>query len=154
MRSTRRISSAGLVACLAIFPGTLNPQPAVATTLMTKALADIPGKEVQMLSVHYAAGGSDSVHRHNAQTFVYVLEGSIVMQVKGGRLVTLRPGDTFYEGIDDVHVVSRNASNTIPARFLVFFVKNTGGPALVPGPEGSESASRRPQPDMKDGRLP
>ena len=85
-----------------------------------------------MITVEYAAGNSDPVHRHNAHGFIYVLEGSIVMQVKGGKEVTLNPGETFYEGPEDVHVVGRNASNTKPAKFLVFFIKDKGAPILVP----------------------
>ena len=84
-----------------------------------------------MLTVEYPPGGASAEHRHNAHTFVYVLDGSIVMQVKGGKEVTLGPGETFYESPDDVHTVSRNASSTKPARFLVFFVKQTGAPATV-----------------------
>jgi len=84
------------------------------------------------MTVVHAPGGSDPIHRHNAHAFVYVLEGSVVMQVKGGKQVTLTPGQTFYEGPADVHVVGRNASNTKPAKFLVFLVKDKGAPALVP----------------------
>jgi len=82
--------------------------------------------------VEYPPGGSDPIHRHNAHVFVYVLEGSVVMQVKGGKEITLTPGQSFYEGPDDVHVVSRNASNTKPAKFVVFFVKDKGAPVVVP----------------------
>jgi hypothetical protein len=64
--------------------------------------------------------------------YLCVLEGSIVMQVRGGKEVTLTPGQTFYEGPDDVHVVGRNASQTKPAKFVVFFVKDKGAPVLVP----------------------
>jgi quercetin dioxygenase-like cupin family protein len=85
-----------------------------------------------MLSVAYEPGGSDSIHRHNAHAFVYVLEGSVVMQVRGGKEVTLTPGQTFYEGPDDVHLVSRNASKSQPAKFVVFLVKDKGAPVLVP----------------------
>jgi quercetin dioxygenase-like cupin family protein len=99
---------------------------------MSKDLTDIPGKEVTMLTVEYPPGGSDPVHRHYADAFVYVLEGSIVMQVKGGKEVTLMPGETFYEGPDDVHVVGRNASTTKPAKFVVFMIKDKGSPVLVP----------------------
>ena len=106
-------------------------QPAV-KTIMSKDLTDIPGKEVSMLTVEYPPGGSDPVHRHYADAFVYVLEGSIVMQVKGGKEVTLMPGETFYEGPDDVHVVGRNASKTKPAKFVVFMIKDQGSPVLVP----------------------
>jgi quercetin dioxygenase-like cupin family protein len=92
----------------------------------------LAGKELAMITVEYPPGASDPVHTHNAQAIVYVLEGTIVMQVKGGPLVTLKPGDTFYEGPDDVHVVGRNASKTAPAKFLVVFVKDKGAPILVP----------------------
>ena len=102
------------------------------TSLMSKDLTDNPNKEVLMITVEYAPGGSDPVHRHNAQAFVYVLEGSIVMQVKGEKQVTLTPGQTFYEGPDDVHTVGRNASSTKPAKFLVFLIKDKGAPVLVP----------------------
>jgi len=102
------------------------------TQLMSKNLSEIPGKEVVMITVEYAPGGSDPIHRHNASAFVYVLEGSIVMQVKGGKQVTLAPGETFYEGPDDVHVVGRNASKTKPAKFLVLLIKDPGTPVLVP----------------------
>ncbi|GAB1832915.1 hypothetical protein MyNCGM70_58170 [Achromobacter xylosoxidans] len=85
-----------------------------------------------MLLVDYPPGGADPVHRHDAHAFVYVLEGSIVMQVKGGREVTLTAGQTFYEGPDDIHTVGRNASQTRPARFLVVLIKKQGAPALTP----------------------
>ena len=81
-----------------------------------------------MLIVEYAPGAEDPVHRHNAHAFVYVLEGSVVMQVKGGEPVTLQPGQTFYEGPNDIHVVGRNASKTEASKFLVVFVKNEGRP--------------------------
>jgi quercetin dioxygenase-like cupin family protein len=100
--------------------------------LITKDLAGITGKEGTMVTVEYAPGASSSAHRHNAHTFVYVLEGSVVMQVKGGKEVTLGPGQTFYESPDDIHAVSKNASSTKPAKFLVFFVKDKGAPATVP----------------------
>jgi quercetin dioxygenase-like cupin family protein len=109
----------------------LAQQPQV-TSLMSKDLTDIPGKEGLMITVEYPPGASDPIHRHNAQAFVYVLEGVVVMQLKGGKQVTLKPGQTFYEGTDDVHLVGRNASTTKPARFLVFLVKNKGAPVLVP----------------------
>ena len=107
-------------------------QEAKVTPLMTKDLAGIPGKEGVMVTVEYPPGGSSAEHRHNAHTFVYVLEGAVVMQVKGGKEVTLGPGQTFYESPEDVHTVSRNASTTKPAKFLVFFVKEKGAPATVP----------------------
>ena len=107
-------------------------QEAKVMPLMTKDLAGLNGKEATMLTVEYAPGASSSKHRHNANTFVYVLEGSIIMQVEGGKQVTLGPGQTFYESPDDIHVVSKNASDTHPAKFLVFFVKDKGAPSLVP----------------------
>ena len=102
------------------------------TPVFSKDLTDISGKEGLMLTVEYPPGGSDPIHRHNAHAFVYVLEGSIVMQVKGGKEVTLTPGQTFYEGPNDVHVVGRNASSTKPAKFLVFLVKDKGAPVQIP----------------------
>ena len=85
-----------------------------------------------MITVEYPPGGTSPAHTHHAQALVYVLEGSIVMQVKGGAPVTLTPGQTFYEGPDDVHVVSRNASHTAPAKFVVVLVKDKGAPILTP----------------------
>jgi len=102
------------------------------TPLVTKDLTGSTGKEGVMLTVEYAPGASSAEHRHNAHTFVYVLEGSVVMQVKGGNPVTLGPGQTFYESPSDIHSVSKNASATKPAKFLVFFVKEKGAPASVP----------------------
>src|SRR5262249_21232937 len=115
-----------LVAC------TLVAQEAKVAQVMSKDLTDLPGKEGLMITVEYPPGSSDPIHRHNAHAFIYVLEGSIVMQVRGGKEVTLTPGQSFYEGPDDVHVVGRNASQTKPAKFVVFFVKNKGAPVLVP----------------------
>ena len=115
-----------------LVPVTLGPKEAKVTTLFSKDLPDFPGKEGLMITVEYPPGSSDPVHRHNADAFVYVLEGSIVMQVRGGKEVTLTTGQTFYEGPDDVHVVGRNASQTKPAKFVVFLVKDKGAPALVP----------------------
>jgi len=108
------------------------PKEAKVTTLLSKDLADLPGKEGVMITVEYPPGSSDPIHRHNAHTFVYVLEGSIVMQVRGGKEVTLTPGQSFYEGPNDVHVVGRNASQTKPAKFVVFFVKDKGARILEP----------------------
>ena len=118
------------LACLA--SGTLLAQEAKVAELMSKDLSDCAGKEAVMITVEYPPGSSDPIHRHNAHAFVYVLEGSIVMQVRGGKEVTLTPGQTFYEGPDDVHIVGRNASKTKPAKFVVFLVKNKGAPILVP----------------------
>jgi quercetin dioxygenase-like cupin family protein len=107
------------------------PQAKV-TSLMSKDLPEAPGKEALMIMVEYPPGSSDPAHRHNAHALVYVLEGSIVMQLKGGQQVTLKPGQTFYEGPDDVHVIGRNASKTKPAKFVVVLIKAKGAPVLVP----------------------
>jgi quercetin dioxygenase-like cupin family protein len=123
----KRIS---LLLCLAA--STMVAQEAKVTPLLTKNLAGIPGKEGSMLTVEYAPGASSAIHRHNANTFVYVLEGSVVMQVRGGKEVTLGPGQTFYESPEDIHTVSKNASATKPAKFLVFFVKEKDAPGTVP----------------------
>ena len=112
--------------------GTALAQEAKVTPLMSKDLPDLPGKEALMIMVEHAPGGSNPSHRHNAHAFVYVLEGSVVMQVKGSEPVTLKAGQSFYEGPDDVHLVDRNASTTQPAKFLVVLIKNKGAPALVP----------------------
>jgi quercetin dioxygenase-like cupin family protein len=117
---------------LCLMTGTVRAQEPKVTTLMSKNLINIPGKEALMITVEYPPGGSDPIHRHNAAAFVYVLEGSVVMQVKGGKQVTLGPGETFYEGPDDIHIVGRNASNTKPAKFLVFLIKDPGTPVFVP----------------------
>jgi quercetin dioxygenase-like cupin family protein len=121
-----------LLLLLCLIPGTLMAQEPRVTSLMSKDLKDFPGKEGLMITVEYPPGGADPVHRHNAHGFIYVLEGSVVMQVKGGEETTLTPGQTFYEGPDDVHVVGRNASSTKPAKFLVLLVKDKGAPVLVP----------------------
>ena len=133
-----------LLVLLFLMPGALMAQQPAATSqaphasvtsLTTKDLPDLPGKEALMIIVEYPPGSVDPIHRHNAHAFIYVLEGSIIMQVKGGKEVTLIPGQTFYEGPDDVHVVGKNASNTKPAKFIVFFIKNKGAPVVVPAPE-------------------
>ena len=111
---------------------TLVAQEAKVVPLMSKDLTECPTKEGVMITVEYPPGHSDEIHRHNAYVFVYVLEGSVVMQVSGGKEVTLTPGQTFYEGPDDVHVLGRNASKTKPAKFVVFFVKNKGAAITVP----------------------
>jgi quercetin dioxygenase-like cupin family protein len=117
--------------CLAA--ATAAAQEAKVTELMTHELAGmIDGNEGTMVLVEYAPGGWDAEHRHNAYTFVYVLEGAVVMQVKGGKEVTLGPGQTFHESLGDVHTVSRNASTTEPAKFLVFFVKQKEAPITMP----------------------
>jgi quercetin dioxygenase-like cupin family protein len=112
--------------------GPLLAQENVVTPLMTKALPDMPGKEALMLTVVYPPGGADPVHRHNAHAFVYVLEGTVVMQLKGEKPETLTAGQTFYEGPDDVHIVGRSASTTKPAKIVVLLLKKQGAPALVP----------------------
>lgn len=123
------IASAIALACL---------QPAIAAPhaevreIMTKDLPDFPGKEGLVIEVTYPPGSVDEVHRHDAHAFVYVIEGSIVMQLRGGQPVTVRPGQGFYEGPNDVHIVGRNASNTKPAKFVVVLFKNKGAPVLTP----------------------
>jgi quercetin dioxygenase-like cupin family protein len=122
-----------LILVLAFFiTGTLMAQRGTVTELLSKDLTDLPNKEGLMVTVDYAPGGSDPIHHHNAHVFVYVLEGSVVMQVRGGKEISLTPGQSFYEGPNDVHLVSRNASKTKPAKFVVFFVKGKGAPVLVP----------------------
>jgi len=133
-----------ILVVLFLMPATLMAQQATTTTqapqasvtsLTSKDLPEFPGKEALMITVVYPPSAVDPIHRHNAHAFIYVLEGSIIMQVKGGKEVTLTPGQTFYEGPDDVHVVGKNASSTKPAKFVVFFVKNKDAPVLVPVPE-------------------
>ena len=119
-----------VLACL--MSTTLVAQEAKVTELFSKDLTNLPGKEGLMITVEYPPGSSDPIHRHNAHAFVYVLEGTIVMQVRGGKELTLTPGQTFYEGPEDVHVVGRNATKTKPAKFVVFLVKDKGAPVLVP----------------------
>src|SRR5215510_15937878 len=109
-------------ALLGLITSAAMAQEAKVTSLMSKDLPDIPGKEMLMILVEHPPGGSNPAHRHNAHAMLYVLEGSLVMQVKGGKEVTLTPGQTFYEGPDDIHVVDRNASNTKPAKFLVVLI--------------------------------
>jgi uncharacterized protein YbjT (DUF2867 family)/quercetin dioxygenase-like cupin family protein len=111
--------------------GTLMAEEKI-TPLMTNDLAGSPGKEVMMYTVDFPAGFSSPIHRHDAQVSVYVLEGSVVMQVRGGKELTLGPGQSFYETPSDIHVVSRNASSTKPAKFLVFLIKEKGAPMVIP----------------------
>ncbi|MDN5780743.1 MAG: cupin domain-containing protein [Luteimonas sp.] len=119
------------VAAIAQDHAVTAPQPIV-TPVMTQPLAGYPGKEVLLLDVEFPAGAADPVHRHDAEAFVYVLEGSIVMGVAGGKEVPLTPGQTFHEGAADLHTIGRNASNEKPARFLAFLVKDAGKPAFIP----------------------
>jgi quercetin dioxygenase-like cupin family protein len=130
-RSTMNRMTISLLLLSLMASPVMAQQPDV-VTVMSKDLTDIPGKEVVMITVEFPPGGSDPVHRHNAHGFIYVLEGSVVMQVKGGKEVTLTPGQSFYEGPEDVHVVGRNASNTRPAKLLAVLVKGKGAPILVP----------------------
>jgi quercetin dioxygenase-like cupin family protein len=121
-----------MVVLLSFVAGTVMAQEPKVTSLMSKDLKESPGKELLMITVEHAPGGSSPIHRHNAHAMLYVLEGSVVQQVKGGKEVTLTPGQTFYEGPDDVHTVDRNASKTQPAKFVVFLIKDKGAPALIP----------------------
>jgi quercetin dioxygenase-like cupin family protein len=121
-----------MLVLLCLVTGALSAQHPKVTPLMSKDLKDNPGKEVSMITVEFPPGGKDPIHRHDAHGFIYVLEGSVVMQVKGGKEVTLKPGQTFYEGPDDVHTVGRNASNTKPAKILAVLVKDKGAPLLTP----------------------
>ena len=127
------IARALLLVCLSFHaaPALASPE-AVVTPLFAKDLPELRGKEGAMILVEYPPGASDPIHRHNAHAFVYVLEGSIVMRLRGAAEVTLSPGQTFYEGPNDVHIVGRNASNTRPAKFVVCLVKNQGAPILEP----------------------
>ena len=126
------ISILFVVSGLLLVSSAVFAQQAKVTSLMSKPLADNPGKELLMIAVEYPPGASDPVHRHNAQAFVYVVDGSIVMGVNDGKPVTLSPGQTFYEGPNDIHTVGRNASKTMPAKFLVFLLKDKDAPVLIP----------------------
>jgi quercetin dioxygenase-like cupin family protein len=130
-RATMKTTLVAL-ALLCLMPGTALAQEPKVTSLMSKDIPESPGREVLMITVEHAPGGSSAIHRHDAHAFVYVLEGSVVMQLKGGQQVTLTPGQSFYEGPNDVHLVDRNASSSRPAKFLVVLIKNKGAPALVP----------------------
>jgi quercetin dioxygenase-like cupin family protein len=139
MRKIWRLSlsislSLSLAFCLSLSVASTSfaEEGAKVTPLASKDLVGAPGKEIAMITVEYMPGSVDPIHTHNAQAMVYVLEGEIVMQVKGGPQVTLKPGQTFYEGPEDVHIVGRNASKTKPAKFVVFFVKEKGAPILTP----------------------
>ncbi|MBN3759502.1 cupin domain-containing protein [Burkholderia sp. Ac-20365] len=131
-RSKRSLASLLLVAGALTGRAHAEPPAAIVTPVMTKPLDDYPGKEALMIVVEYPPGAVDPVHRHNAHGFIYVLEGSIVMQVRGGKEVTLTKGQSFYEGPNDVHTVGHNASRTKPAKFLVLLLKDKGAPVLVP----------------------
>jgi quercetin dioxygenase-like cupin family protein len=131
MSSFKKIVPALALACSVLAAPCAHALDAVVKELMTKPLPEFPGKEAMMITVEYPPGAVDPIHRHNAHAFLYVLEGTIVMQLKGGKEVTLAPGQSFYEGPNDVHVVGRNASSTQPAKFVVVFVKNAGAPVLT-----------------------
>jgi quercetin dioxygenase-like cupin family protein len=132
-----------------LIAGTLIAQDAKVTPIMSKDLAECPGKEGLMITVVYPPGASDPIHRHNAYAFLYVLKGSVVMQLKGGKEVTLTPGQTFYEGPNDIHTVGRNASNTKPAKFIVFLVKDKGAPVLLPVNPTAAGVSPSPKSNKK-----
>lgn len=132
MQSIRKIGTHLLLASGAFLAqhAVAAPEPVIGT-LMTKALENMPGKEVLMINVDYPPGAVEPIHHHDAHAFVYVLEGSIVMGVKDGKEVTLTPGQTFYEGPHDIHTVGRNASGTQPAKFIVWLLKDKGVPFYI-----------------------
>ena len=129
-----------------LLASTVMAQDAQVTPLMSKDLPESPGKEALMISVVYPPGAKDPIHRHSAHAFLYVLEGSVVMQVNGGKEITLTPGQSFYEGPNDIHTVGRNASATKPAKFIVVLLKDKGAPVLVPA-----SASVSASPNLNSG---
>jgi quercetin dioxygenase-like cupin family protein len=133
-----------------LIAGTITAQDAKVTPLLSKDLAECPGKESLMITVVYPPGASDPIHRHNAHAFVYVLEGSVVMQLKGGKEITLTPGQTFYEGPNDIHTVGRNASSTKPAKFLVFLVKDKGAPVVLPVNQAAAGVSASPKSNSRE----
>ncbi|SCY33446.1 cupin domain-containing protein [Nitrosospira sp. Nsp13] len=121
-----------LITSTLITTGTLMAQQnETITPLISKDVAGVSGKEIEMYTVDFPPGFSSPVHRHNAQVSLYVLEGSIVTQVNGGKEITLTPGQSYYEDPNDIHTISRNASSTKPAKFLVFLIKGKGAPSLV-----------------------
>lgn len=131
MKRIISIAAALAAACMLLaLPASAASFDAKVTPLTTTPLPQFPGHEVEMIVVEYPPGGYDPVHRHDADAFVYVLEGSIVMGVKGGKEVTLKPGEIFHEGLNDIHTVGRNASTTQPAKFVVFLIKKQGAPLL------------------------
>ena len=138
--SKRTLAPVFLMVSSLIPTGTLMAREAVTpplaqetiTTLITKDLAVLPGEQVLMYTVDFPPGFSSPIHRHNAQVCVYVLAGTVVMQVRGKKELTLGPGGSFYEDPNDIHVVSRNASSTKPAKFLVFLINKKGAPLVLP----------------------
>ena len=130
---TVKISAAAFLAGMLCLAGVgANAQEPKVTPVMMKNLTDIAGKQLVVLTVEYAPAGADAPHRHNADALVYVLEGSVIEQVKGGKPDTLTAGQTFYEGPNDIHIVGRNASTTEPAKLVAILVKKQGAPAVVP----------------------
>ncbi len=130
---TFTISAAAFVAGMLCLAGVrASAQEPKVTPVMMKNLTDIPGKQLVVVTVEYAPGGADAPHRHNADAVVYVLEGSVIEQVKGGKPDTLTAGQTFYEGPADIHIVGRNASQTEPAKLVAILVKKQGAPPVVP----------------------
>lgn len=132
MSTLRTLGTALVLSFSAQLAGASDPPQPVVAPLMMKDLTDLPGREMLMLTVEYPPGAVEHIHRHDAYAFVYVIEGSIIEGVRGGKEVTLTPGQTFYEGPDDVHTVGRNASMTKPARFVVVLVKKKGVDAVLP----------------------
>lgn len=132
MKTVTSVAAALVLSCLAVAQPVAAAPEASVTPLLSEALPEYPGKEATMIVVDYPPGAVDPVHRHDAHAFVYVLEGSIVMGVRGGKEVTLKAGETFHERPDDIHTVGRNASNTQPAKFVVFLLKKKGAPILTP----------------------
>ncbi|MGH8788341.1 MAG: cupin domain-containing protein [Cupriavidus necator] len=132
MKTVVSIAATLIVSCLMVAtPAVASPDVSV-KQLRTEPLPEYPGKEAEMIVVEYAPGAADPVHRHDAHALVYVLEGSIIMGLKGGKEVTLKPGDTFHEGPNDIHTVGRNASKTQPAKFIAVLIKNKGAPLFTP----------------------
>ncbi len=123
-----------VIVLLTILSTASAAQQSAATVLLQTDLPDIEGREAVVLEVVYPPGVASASHRHNAHTFVYVLEGTVEMQVAGGELLKLVAGQTFYETPNDIHSVSRNASDTEPAKILVVFIKQAGAPMTVPAP--------------------
>lgn len=132
MKTVTSVTAAFVLSFLTVAQPAAAAPEANVTPLAKEALPEYPGKEAEMIIVEYPPGSADPVHRHDAHAFVYVLEGSIVMGLKGGKEVTLKAGDTFHEGPNDIHTVGRNASKTQPAKFVVFLIKNKGAPILTP----------------------
>jgi len=126
------LGGAAWLLAMGLASSAFTPQNAAVTPLRAMGLSHDDSKELSMITVGYQPGGSTPAHTHHAQALLYVLEGSIVMQVRGGAPVTLSQGQTWYEGPDDVHIVSRNASDSAPAKYVVFMVKDKGAPILTP----------------------